>query len=145
MRGNELLDKMELIDGTYVEEAEAYTDKMPSGKKKVNGLVRWAAVAACLTLVIVAGATLLGRRGGGTTTIIGGVERNYKHAQLAGAEMAIEWSWEYRTAAERYTQLFFDGKEFRSAAILSPRSIWEESWGMQKRWAMMCMRRRSIA
>ena len=115
MRGNELLDKMELIDGTYVEEAEAYTDKMPSGKKKVNGLVRWAAVAACLTLVIVAGATLLGRRGGGTTTIIGGVERNYKHAQLAGAEMAIEWSWEYRTAAERYTQLFFDGKEFRSA------------------------------
>ena len=46
MRGNEFLDKMELIDPAYVEAAEA------EPKKKKNVWVKWGAVAACLCFVI---------------------------------------------------------------------------------------------
>ena len=45
MRGNELLDKMELIDPAYVEAA----DTKPKGRK--NTWVKWGAVAACFCLV----------------------------------------------------------------------------------------------
>lgn len=54
MRGNELLDKMELTDPAYVEEA---------GNRSVRAMrrtrLRWAAVAACLALVIYAGSRLV--------------------------------------------------------------------------------------
>lgn len=46
MRGNEFLDKMGLIDHGYVEAA----DKMPVKRK--NTWVKWAAIAACLCLII---------------------------------------------------------------------------------------------
>lgn len=49
MRGNEFLDKMELIDPAYVEAA----DTMPKRKNIRNKvLLKWAAMAACLCLVI---------------------------------------------------------------------------------------------
>ena len=47
MRGSEFLDKMELIDPAYVEAA----DTKPKKKKKV--WVKWGAMAACLSLIIV--------------------------------------------------------------------------------------------
>lgn len=53
MRGNEFLDKMELIDPAYVEAA----DVQP--KRKKSEWRRWGAVAACLCLV--AAMTYLGR------------------------------------------------------------------------------------
>ena len=45
MRGNEFLDKMELIDPTYVEAA----DVKP---KKERAWIRWGAMAACLGLIV---------------------------------------------------------------------------------------------
>lgn len=120
MRGHELLDKMELVDAAYVEKAG---EENQTVKKTVNAhprtskkrmFFRWIAAAACLSLAVWAGMSLLSRDGG-KTTIIGGVERKYKNTQISGAELAIEWSWEYRTTAERYTQLIFSDHEFRSA------------------------------
>lgn len=49
MRGNEFLDKMELVNPEYVEAA----DKVPNRKK--NLWVKWVAMAACLALIAVAG------------------------------------------------------------------------------------------
>lgn len=46
MRGNELLDKMELIDPAYVEAAEV----KPKGKKNI--WIKWGAMAACLGLAV---------------------------------------------------------------------------------------------
>ena len=46
MRGNELLDKMELIDSVYIEEAENYT------KKKKPVWNKWSVLAACLCLAV---------------------------------------------------------------------------------------------
>ena len=57
MRGNELLEKMELIDPAYVAAADA-----PPKKRKTRWL-RWGAAAACLCLVI-GGIWAAGRRSG---------------------------------------------------------------------------------
>ncbi len=46
MRGNEFLDKMELIDPAYVEAADA------KPKKRKTVWVKWGAMAACLCLVV---------------------------------------------------------------------------------------------
>ena len=59
MRGNEFLDKMELVSGQYVEAA----DKKP---KKKNVWVKWAALAACLC--IIAGACAIFADFGGNKT-----------------------------------------------------------------------------
>lgn len=56
MRGNELLEKMELIDPAYVAAADA-----PPKKRKTRWL-RWGAAAACLCLVI-GGLWAAGKRG----------------------------------------------------------------------------------
>ena len=45
MRGNELLDKMELIDPAYIEAA----DTAPNKRKSV--WAKWGTLAACLCLV----------------------------------------------------------------------------------------------
>ena len=47
MRGNELLDKMELIDPAYIEAA----DTAPNKRKSV--WAKWGTLAACLCLVCV--------------------------------------------------------------------------------------------
>ena len=46
MRGNELLEKMELVDPAYVAAADAPV------KKGTPRWLRWGAMAACLCLVI---------------------------------------------------------------------------------------------
>ena len=48
MRGNELLDKMELVHSAYIDAA----DEKPAGKK--HPWRKWAAAAACLCLIIAA-------------------------------------------------------------------------------------------
>ena len=53
MRGNELLDKMELIDPVYVEASDA------APPKKKNSLIRWGAMAACFCLIAAAAITAL--------------------------------------------------------------------------------------
>lgn len=53
MKGNEFLDKMELVDPAYVEAA----DVKPNTRKYSR--VRWVALAACLAVVILAGTMLL--------------------------------------------------------------------------------------
>lgn len=53
MRGNEFLDKMELIDPAYVEAADA------APKKKKSVWVKWGAAAACFALMIFVGTRLL--------------------------------------------------------------------------------------
>ena len=57
MRGNELLEKMELVDPAYVAAADAPV------KKGTPRWLRWGAMAACLCLVI-GGIWAAGRRSG---------------------------------------------------------------------------------
>ena len=58
MRGDELLDKMELIDAEYVEAADTKVTR------KRNGWLKWAAVAACLVGAVAIAVHVSGTRGG---------------------------------------------------------------------------------
>jgi len=53
MRGNEFLDKMELIDPAYIEEADT------EPKRRNTAWAKWGAVAACFALIIFAGIRFL--------------------------------------------------------------------------------------
>lgn len=61
MRGNEFLDKMELIDPAYIESADA------KPKKKKGVWIKWGAMAACLCLVFVGAFGLF--KGGQSNTL----------------------------------------------------------------------------
>lgn len=107
MRGNELLDKMELIDSAYVEAADA----MP--KRRRAAWLRWCAAAACLSLLAIAGIELP-RKDDSVRVSIGGIPREYKNMDITAGESAMEWPWEYKTVSEQYTTLAMDGEEFLS-------------------------------
>ena len=53
MRGNDFLDKMELIDPAYVEAA----DDKPKRKKRQRAT--WGALAACFAIMVLAGTGIL--------------------------------------------------------------------------------------
>lgn len=109
MRGDELLDKMELIDPAYVEAAEE-----KPGRRRLSW-VKWGGIAACLAVVVLAGAFLLRGRAVKTVTVsIGGISREYKDVTVGQPLTSIEWPWEYKTTLERYTSLVLDGREYSS-------------------------------
>ena len=70
MRGNELLDKMELVDPAYVEAAD--------GKpKKKRPWPKWVALAACLCLIVLGAAFFPMRDRNDAPTMSGGIDYPY--------------------------------------------------------------------
>ncbi|MBQ8814725.1 MAG: hypothetical protein IJZ85_09545 [Lachnospiraceae bacterium] len=130
MRGNELLDKMELVDDAYVE-AAGNVSAAAVPKKKKAGWIKWVAVAACVSLVVLAGFAGASRfRSQNPQTIIGGILREYKNAGVMDSETAIIWPWEYQTISEQYTVLELNGKSFNSGGREINESLLGESIGI---------------
>lgn len=123
MRGNEFLDKMELVNSEYVEAAE----KVPYKKKK--SWVKWGAIAACLAMIVVAG-TMIFNNSNTSPIFIGGIEREYKNISILCGESAIEWPWEYKTLSEQYTSVIIEGKEYTSTGIAIDSSLIGEPIGV---------------
>ncbi|WP_434309508.1 hypothetical protein [Hominifimenecus sp. rT4P-3] len=123
MRGQDFLDKMDLIDPAYVEAA----DTIPKKKKYV--WVKWGAAAACLFLAILAGTFAL-HTDDTSSVSLGGITRKYKNVHaVIQSELAILWPWEYQTVSERYTALDFDGKTFLSRSQTLDASLLGETIG----------------
>ena len=78
MRGNELLDKMELVDPAYVEAADAVR------KGRNLRRIRWVVIAACLCLLI-GTTTVLAATGLGTKVL-----RIFKSHEESGYELSAE-------------------------------------------------------
>lgn len=110
MRGNEFLDKMELIDPAYVETADTAT------KKKKHAWVKWGAAVACCAIVFLAGIFALRPNGTASDSFVsfGGITRNYRYSYVAVNNSSIIWPWEYKTIAEQYTMINLDGKTYNS-------------------------------
>lgn len=84
MRGNEFLDKMELIDPAYIEAADA----VPKEKRTV--WTGWrAAMAACLCVVLLAG-TAMAVSGGGTWLVELFTRESDLHGKESGYELGAE-------------------------------------------------------
>ena len=69
-------------------------------------MIKWMPVAACLVLVMIA--SILVPHFLRTATI---AESKYKY-HVSEKERAIEWPWKYKTPAEKYPVVKFNGKQF---------------------------------
>lgn len=101
MKRENISEVIENIDSKYVEEATEYKGKKASYRMT---WYKWGVAAACLVLLVL----------GGIKIILPGLlssQLKYKH-QIMGAESAIEWPWEYKTMAEKYHTLRYDGREY---------------------------------
>lgn len=114
MRGNELLDKMALIDPAYVEAADV------TPKKEKTAWMKWGTAAACLVLAVFAGSMLFHPNPSARTipdpgnVLPGGIVREYRDVTITKGEINIVWPWEYQTISEQYTTLILNGEEFLS-------------------------------
>lgn len=112
MRGSELLDKMELVNPSYVEKADMKL------KKKRTVWLKWSAAAACLALAVFA-ANVFSQKNSSQISL-GGIVREYRNVSVTKNELTIEWPWEYRTISEQYTTLNLNGTEFLSRRPVAP-------------------------
>lgn len=79
------------------------------GKKKTkhSPWIKWGSIAACFAVLVIAGAAILPSFFGSDVVNPG----KYKY-HINGSEIAVEWPWEYKTIAEKYTTVKFNGKEY---------------------------------
>lgn len=122
MRGNDFLDKMELIDPAYVEAADA----MP--KKTRISWIKWGAAAACFSLTVFTGFFAL-RKNDTSPVPSSEIARNYKKVNLMTVESAIVWPWEYLTISEQYETLEFNDKNYNSRGRSIDTSLLGETIG----------------
>lgn len=101
-------EAMGKLDDRYISEAASYKKRT-----KPPAWAKWGAAAACFSAVFLAGLFAL-HPNSGSPVSIGGIARNYKDMQVLESDSAIEWPWEYKTAAERYTTIQLEGKEYCS-------------------------------
>lgn len=123
MRGNDFLDKMELINPAYVEAA----DTMP--EKKKSTWMKWGAAAACFLLAVLIGMYALRTKDTSSSVLLGGIAREYKDVNLTKKELSIVWPWEYKTVFEQYTTLEFNGRSFYSRGRAIDSSLLGETIG----------------
>ena len=75
-------------------------------RKRHNLMIKWMSVAACLALVMIAGILVPHLLKNDATA-----ESKYKY-HVSETERAIEWPWKYKTPAEKYPVVKFNGKQF---------------------------------
>lgn len=86
----------------------------------------WRAMAACLTVFVLAGALLIPLWNRGTPTMIGGLERHYGSTVKSTTEAVIDFPWEYKLVYEKFSSLSYGGVTYRASgraigeALLGP-------------------------
>jgi len=116
------LDTIGYIDDQLVEKADKY-----SVAKKKNAWVKWFAMAACICLVVVGTIGLFNSSSDSADQIsVGGVMRKYKNISVSGSEVTIEWPWEYKTVAERFSTISFEGQEYSIKSTVSETFVGDE-------------------
>lgn len=136
MRGFDLLNALHLVDSNFVEGAEK------AQKKKKTVWRKRTAIAASISAATIIGVaawhmqdipdpippvveetdpvpettptTDVPEAETGNTTI-GGISRNYKDIPVVSTELSIEWSWDYKTTAEKFTELTVNGIQYSSS------------------------------
>lgn len=93
----------------YIDD-DLITAAAESKKKRKNTWVKWGALAACFTALIVSGAAILPLLRGGDTPIE--ANNRYKDFNIRVEDSGIIWPWEYQTVYEKYTELKIDGEKY---------------------------------
>ena len=109
MKPRNIVNALNDIDFDMIEEAKM------KNKTAQNKWLKWGAAAACIVLILAAGALVYPKLND-SGVMIDGIERRYKEVTVTAGESAIEWPWEYKTMAEKYTHMVLDGVEYRTRA-----------------------------
>lgn len=99
MKEKRILEALGNVDKKYIEEAAPESDAEKNARAKRIRL-RWGAVAAGLTVLVITGAVALHALPGRNSPPEGDSER-YKDYNVQVSE-AIAWPWEYKTVYEKY-------------------------------------------
>lgn len=94
------------IDDDLITAAAAFKNK------KKDNWMKWASLAACFAILVIASAAILPSLLGGNTP--GGNNDRYKDHTIQAGESSIIWPWEYQTVYEQYTELEIDGVKYIS-------------------------------
>lgn len=106
MNRKDLYQSLNQIDDDILERSEVTVQR-----KKKSAWLKWGTMAACLTVVAIAGVSIF--TGSNTVrTSMGGVMREYKNVSVSSSEESIEWPWEYKTVYERFPTIIYEGKEY---------------------------------
>lgn len=94
-------------------------------KTKHTSWLKWGSLAACFTLLAIAGAAILPSLPGGDNV----TGERYKHFYIQAGESAIIWPWEYQTVYEQYTNIKIDGIDYLGKGRAVSESLVDESIG----------------
>lgn len=102
-------------------------------EKNKKHWLKWGSFAACLAVLVIAGAAILPSLFGGNTTPEG-TDGRYKDFSIQASESAIVWPWEYQTIYEKYRNVEIDGIEYHGKGRAVSEAWIDESIG---RYAMV--------
>lgn len=105
MSRQKISDVLEHVNQKYIDEAIEYKHKSRMSGRLI--WYKWGAVAVCVIAIIAGIIKLLPLQNVQEDNTQG----KYKY-QVSGSEAVIEWPWEYKTIAEKYNTIKYNGKEY---------------------------------
>lgn len=119
MRKEDFFEVLGELDVDIVKEAKTSMKENTDGKVRKSAWVKWGAVAACISVVLITGIFML-PSSNSVPTSIGGVPREYKETFMFEPEIDIAWPWEYMTISERYATVAYDKTRYTIKMMNQP-------------------------
>ena len=94
MKRKKISETIENINHKYIDEATEY---IPKANNTSKSWIKWASLAACFVVLVIASFSILPSIFENNDVIDG----KYKY-HISGSEVDVEWPWEYKTNAEKY-------------------------------------------
>lgn len=123
MKRKKISETIDNINPKYIDEATEY---IPKAKTTSKSWLKWGSLVACFVVLVVAGFAIIPSFFDDDNIVDNTNDGKYKY-YVSGSEVDIEWPWEYKTNAEKYHNIVFDGKQYviKSLNAVSTNSLGE--------------------
>ena len=123
MKRKKISETIDNINPKYIDEATEY---IPKAKTTPKSWLKWGSLVACFVVLVVASFAIIPSFFDDDNIVDNTNDGKYKY-YVSGSEVDIEWPWEYKTNAEKYHNIVFDGKQYviKSLNAVSTNSLGE--------------------
>lgn len=123
MKRKKISETIDNINPKYIDEATEY---IPKAKTTSKSWLKWGSLVACFVVLVVASFAIIPSFFDDDNIVDNTNDGKYKY-YVSGSEVDIEWPWEYKTNAEKYHNIVFDGKQYviKSLNAVSTNSLGE--------------------